>query len=68
MRKERTSKSSPGSTEDKDAVDDVADLPHESTGEAKDGIVYRNDLGKTLKIDGDPIQGDEDDSTGRVHT
>ena len=41
----------PGSTEDKDAVDDVADLPHVSTGKAKDGIVYRNDLGKTVKID-----------------
>ena len=41
----------PGSTEDKDAVDDVADLPHVSTGKAKDGIVYRNDLGKTVKND-----------------
>ena len=41
----------PGSTEEKDAVDDVADLPHVSTGKAKDGIVYRNDLGKTVKLD-----------------
>ena len=41
----------PGSTEDKDAVDDVADLPHVSTGKAKDGINYRNDLGKTVKLD-----------------
>ena len=29
----------PGSAEDKDAVDDVADLPHVSTGKAKDGII-----------------------------
>ena len=41
----------PGSTEDKDAVDDVADLPHVSTGKAKDGIIYRNDLGNTVKLD-----------------
>ena len=41
----------PGSTEDKDAVDDIADLPHVSTGKAKDGIIYRNDLGKTVKLD-----------------
>ena len=40
----------PGSTEDKDAVVDVADLPHASTGKAKDGIIYRNDLGKTVKL------------------
>ena len=36
----------PESTEDKDAVEDVADLPHVSTGKAKDRIIYRNDLGK----------------------
>ena len=41
----------PGSPEDKGAVDDVADLPHVSTGKAKDGIIYRNDLGKTVKLD-----------------
>ena len=40
-----------GSKEDKDAVEDGADLPHVSTGKAKDGIIYRNDLGKTVKLD-----------------
>ena len=29
---------------------DIADLPHVSTGKAKDSIIYRNDLGKTVKI------------------
>ena len=52
----------PGSTEDKDAVDNVADLPHVSTGKAKDGIMYRNDLGKTVKLDArgrpDPVGAD----------
>ena len=41
----------PWSKESKDAVDDVTDLPQVSTGKAKDGIVYRNDLGKTVKLD-----------------
>ena len=54
----------PGSPEDKSAVDDVADLPHVSTGKAKDGIIYRNDLGKTVKLMfvGDPIQSVQMDS------
>ena len=42
----------PGSKEDKDAVDDVADPPHVPTGKAKDGIICRNNLGKTVKPDG----------------
>ena len=41
----------PGGKEDKDAVEDVADLPHVSTGKAKDGIMCRNDLGKMVKLD-----------------
>ena len=41
----------PRSKEEKDAVEDVADLPHVSTRKAKDGIIYRNDLGKTVKLD-----------------
>ena len=48
MHDEKGESSSP---EDKSAVDDIADLPHVSTGKAKDGIIYRNNLGKTVKID-----------------
>ena len=67
----------PGSKEDKDAVEDVADLPHVSTGKAKDCIIdNRNDLGKIVKLDarGRPypasrwIQDDEDNKSGRIHT
>ena len=40
-----------GGSEDKSAVDDIADPPRVSTGKAKDGIIYRNDPGKTVRLD-----------------
>ena len=61
----------PGSKEDKDTVEDVTDLPHISTGKAKDCIIYRNHLGKTVKLDarGRPYPVGEDgyvDEEGKI--